>query len=375
MRGLRRGRCYSGPRMAENRNKDTADGSPTLAEQLEALSPSPNLAKLLEEINGNSTVGEILKQQETAAARISEQLRASSAAAEWVHSQDSAAARIREQLAASLNFEPAYQDALSAIAESVSKTTSELARAAEFSRASAGLAEAMRAAEQWRIQVPRFEFPALPELNFPVLTEIDWAATIQSMKSGVIRMADRGWTAPGWMMPREAAAMETATEAEIDAYFKENYLGDGPNQSQLQASSEQLLNSPALEQWRDLLSEVFDSMALGKYKICVPSLVSILEGFLAASLAKHASAPKRDIQVVVTLKRAKWHETGDFTAVFWISVVNFLTHLFASAPFDSPRPDFINRHWILHGRSATDWTETDALKLINALTTLEWLFD
>lgn len=56
-------------------------------------------------------------------------------------------------------------------------------------------------------------------------------------------------------------------------------------------------------------------------------------------------------------------------------MVNFLSHLFAHAPFDSPRPQFINRHWILHGRSATDWAATDALKLVNALTALEWLFE
>jgi hypothetical protein len=175
-------------------------------------------------------------------------------------------------------------------------------------------------------------------------------------------------------MPREAAGMETATDIEIDEYFVQNYLGDGPNQNQLQASSEQLLKSPAMDQWRELLSEVFDSMASGKYRICVPSLVSILEGFMASSLAKRANAPKRDIQPVVALKRTKWHEKGDFTAVFWISVVDFLSYLFAHAPFDFPRPDFINRHWIHHGRSATDWTATDALKLVNALTTLEWLF-
>lgn len=308
MRGLHCGRCYSGPRMTESNIKDAVGGPSTLSEQLEALSSSPKLARLLEEIHGSSAVGEMLKQQETAAARISEQLRAGSVIADWVKQQESAAARIREQLAASLNFQPASLDALAALAESVNKTTSELARAAEFSRASVELTEAIRSAEQWRIQLPTFDFPALPELNFPTLSEIDWSATIQSMKAGVIRMADRGWTAPAWMIPREAAEMETATDAEIDAYFVQNYLGDGPNQNQLQASSEQLLQSTAMEQWRDLLSEVFDSMASGKYRICVPSLVSILEGFLAAALAKHASAPKRDIQVVVRLKRAKWHE-------------------------------------------------------------------
>jgi hypothetical protein len=59
----------------------------------------------------------------------------------------------------------------------------------------------------------------------------------------------------------------------------------------------------------------------------------------------------------------------------WTSVVLFLDHLFASSDFQSASPAFINRHWILHGRSATEWTEVDVLKLVNALATLHWLFD
>jgi hypothetical protein len=159
--------------MRGNKIKDTASGPSTLSEQMEALSPSPKLAKLLEEITGNSAVATMLKQHETAAARISERLRANSAAAEWINGQESAVARIRKQLSASSSSQPAYLDALSAIAESVNKTMSELARAAEFSRAPSGLTEAMRAAEQWRTQIPTFDFPALPELNFLVPSEID----------------------------------------------------------------------------------------------------------------------------------------------------------------------------------------------------------
>ena len=57
-----------------------------------------------------------------------------------------------------------------------------------------------------------------------------------------------------------------------------------------------------------------------------------------------------------------------------LSAVTFLDHLFKPSDFEATRPTIINRHWILHGRSATDWTVADALKLVNALATLHWLF-
>jgi hypothetical protein len=72
-------------------------------------------------------------------------------------------------------------------------------------------------------------------------------------------------------------------------------------------------------------------------------------------------------------KKAKWHDEESFTGIMWLSAVTFLDHLFAHSDFECTTPQFINRHWILHGRSAAEWTATDALKLANALATLHWL--
>jgi hypothetical protein len=49
-------------------------------------------------------------------------------------------------------------------------------------------------------------------------------------------------------------------------------------------------------------------------------------------------------------------------------------HLFAFASFESTPPKFMNRHWILHGRLATEWTAIDAIKLLNALGTAKAMF-
>jgi hypothetical protein len=292
------------------------------------------------------------------------------AAHEFASLHSEAAERLAGQLQAVCAIPPEVQARMDELFRSMEQTQREIASAANFARARF---ERYLAFEP--IEVPHFEFPALPELRLPELPEIDWTATIQSMKCGVVRMADNGWTAPSWMIPREAGELGEVSDSEIDDYFLRNYLGDGPNEGQLKRTSERLLNSAGMEKWRDLLEEVFDCMGKGKHKVCVPSLVSVLEGFIAECLYKEVKSSRRDLSVSVALKRTKWHESGDFTGLFWASAVVFLDHLFAHADFESPRPTFINRHWILHGRSATDWTATDALKLVNALATLHWLFE
>jgi hypothetical protein len=99
-----------------------------------------------------------------------------------------------------------------------------------------------------------------------------------------------------------------------------------------------------------------------------------LEGFTIQSLIIRQKAAPRELKPHSSLKKTQWQDDPTFHGLLWMSVVTFLEKLFAYHPFDLPSPTFINRPWILHGRSATEWTAADALKLVNALATLEWLF-
>ncbi len=92
------------------------------------------------------------------------------------------------------------------------------------------------------------------------------------------------------------------------------------------------------------------------------------------SLQREKIINRKTIKVRTAVENASWHQQSDFIGVTWMSVVTFFEHLFANSDFDSTAPTFINRHWVLHGRSATDWTAADALKLVNSLATLIWFF-
>jgi hypothetical protein len=186
-------------------------------------------------------------------------------------------------------------------------------------------------------------------------------------------MADRGWTVAAWMSLPDIPALGEASDDEIDSFFVKSYLGSKGESGELKTLSNDLLTSNEISPWKGLLEEVFSCILEGHYKVCVPALVTVIEGFAAQCLYKQLNTSRRELKVAATLKKAKWHEEESFTGIIWLSVVTFLDHLFAHSDFESTTPQFINRHWILHGRSATEWTTTDALKLANALATLHWL--
>jgi hypothetical protein len=304
------------------------------------LSPTPEIARALESISALSSVTADLPGLRAAMAQLSEL----------------PSRYLKDQIDLGSIFEQAR---------------SQLASASEFARRSSTIANAHAAMEQFRI--PQFEFPIFPNLSFPKLPQIDWAATRKAHIDGVIRLADCGWTAPAWMSWPDISTLGNASESEIDDYFLRSYLGS--DDGELKSIFTTLLASSEMQRWKNLLEEVFDCIQRSKYRICIPALISILEGFTAESICRTQGTSRRETNVSITLKRAKWHEDDNLTGLLWMSVVVFLDHLFAHSDFESTTPSFINRHWILHGRSPTDWTASDALKLLNALATVHWLFD
>jgi hypothetical protein len=251
------------------------------------------------------------------------------------------------------------------------KAMAQITSASEFARASSSLTHKYAAMEQFKI--PPIEFPIFPNLTIPELPRIDWPATYKSHIAGVIRLADCGWTTPAWMGFPDINRLGKATEAEIDDYFIEAYLGS--QEGELEAISAHLMSSVEMGRWKNLLEEIFDCIKIAKYRICVPALISILEGFTAESICKALGTSRRDVNIAASLKRTRWHEDDNLKGLLWMSLVVFLDRLFAHSDFESTTPSFINRHWILHGRSPTDWTASDTLKLVNALATVHWLFE
>jgi hypothetical protein len=224
-----------------------------------------------------------------------------------------------------------------------------------------------------RINIPDFSFPVFPKLEIPAFPRIDWDEARRAHHDAAVRIADLGWTTPSWITLPDLRQLASASDEKVNAFFLNCYLHPEPNE--LKPIAEQLLQSPRMAQWRSMLEEVFACIGDGKYRVCVPALISTLEGFIAESLCQLNQSPRRRVNISAGVKGTKWHEVDDFTGLLWKSVVVFLANLFAASDFEGAPPRFINRHWILHGRAVTEWGATDALKLVNALATVHWLFE
>ena len=202
---------------------------------------------------------------------------------------------------------------------------------------------------------------------------IDWDAWSAKNEAAYLSLAEAGWTVVDWIALPELTEVASKTPFELDEYFTEGFMAnDAQNLDELEKD---LLKSTDLAKWHSLVDEIFASIRAGRHRVAIPSTLIIIEGFMAQSLVKVSLTTDKNRSPFKTLEGAGWHLEDTFDAVYWKSVVVFLRKLFAFSDFSQKPPEFINRHWILHGRQPVDWTLADALRLVNALNTLLYLFE
>lgn len=115
------------------------------------------------------------------------------------------------------------------------------------------------------------------------------------------------------------------------------------------------------------------SIRAGRYLVTIPAAIFIIEGYIADQLIKASLLPAT-VKSPVGKFLKKRHHHEDYEVFFWKSSTQFLENLFSNSDFAASEPTFINRHWILHGRSSVAWTQADALRLVNAIDTICDLF-
>ena len=227
-------------------------------------------------------------------------------------------------------------------------------------------------------------FAAIGELNLrfkpfldqtlPLLGKLvlDGPAILSDHEKSFLHMADCGWTLPDWIDLRELRTLHLKSPEELDRYFVEGFMANGAEN--LKELGNTLMETPGLSQWHPLINDIIASIEVGKHRVAIPAALTIMDGYLASALVKASLATPEVKSPFKVLKDAKWHEDDTFDAVFWKAGFRFLSRVFAPSDFSKQPPTSINRHWILHGRAPVDWTLSDALQLVNSLTTLEFLF-
>jgi hypothetical protein len=200
----------------------------------------------------------------------------------------------------------------------------------------------------------------------------DWVAVLNDHEKSFLYMADCGWTPPDWIGLSDLHALRLKSPEELDRYFVEGFMeNDAENLKEL---GNTLKKIPRLSQWHPMIDEIIMSIEKGWYLVAVPATLTVMDGYLASALVNASLAAPSVTSPFKVLHEAKWHEDDTFNAVFWKSGITFLSRVFANSDFSQQPPTFINRHWVLHGRASVGWTLSDALRLVNSLTMLDFLF-
>jgi len=174
-------------------------------------------------------------------------------------------------------------------------------------------------------------------------------------EEAIEKLALRGWSLPWHLSIGNASDLMDEDPDEIDAFF-EAYFEDGG----LEALRKDILGDKKLEKWKVLLDQCFKNYGSGDFQICIPSLISVLEG----SFDYLAFFDER--------RRKKFFEeriqaATSFQKLTWISLHRFCDVIFMSG--DSRRAtDYINRHKVMHGSDdPSRWKKVDCLRLFQAL--------
>jgi hypothetical protein len=191
-----------------------------------------------------------------------------------------------------------------------------------------------------------------------------WQESCLAQEPAAARLGEMGWTLPMWGPIHLLYRAAQHSREEVDEGFVAEYRRRWG--ARFRALSADLLGTPSLSRWHPIIDQCVWAHRRSRFLLVVPSLLAITEGVTAqmAGTLQVRSEPRANASRQVAQK-ASAHDR-----LVWVSLHAFLSRTFADSSFGSPAPPVLNRHWILHGRAASDWTEADSLRLFQALHTL-----
>jgi hypothetical protein len=215
------------------------------------------------------------------------------------------------------------------------------------------------------IEIHRQQMAMLAKQVKALVASLDYAASGVEADARVV--GERGWTIPTWGTIDLVRYLAQFGPDELDEGLLREYS------KRRSAREKELLlrlrTTEALLYWRPLLSECIDIYRKRKYRVVVPSLLPIIEGAVVSTLDLYSYRPglKR-----IATDQVRVRDPG-MMRVAWVSVEAFLNAVFANHDFSASRPTLLNRHWVLHGRDAPEWSRVECLRLFHALDTISVL--
>lgn len=205
--------------------------------------------------------------------------------------------------------------------------------------------------------------------------ELEGPAT-ETIKSGLIMIRDEykaivdssgnnGWSIPMSIKFNKLEALRGKEKnAEVfDAFFIKYY-----EDKNFELLVKHVNNSRINEVQKGLFNDCVEVYKSGKNLLCINGLMPILEGVLS----QFGEDPK-DIRMMKICRDnmdKTENESKLINHLVWVSCYSFVSKLYEKSDFTSDEPTILNRHWILHGRTNSEWKPEDCLRLFNAIYTI-----
>ncbi|MDN4607362.1 hypothetical protein [Sporosarcina highlanderae] len=204
-----------------------------------------------------------------------------------------------------------------------------------------------------------------PKIEFPEF-EIDW----ERIESLIKYNSSHGWTLSGEMdtnfyLDQALLGLE---QVMIDALFFKYFESDSKKNYY---STKSTIIGEIDKQWKSVLIDCFELYEQDKYRVIIPMLISIIEGQVSGI----AKSPEVGTRLLRVWRKQITSQEERMMIIVSYSLNEFLaSKIFVRREFHEERGTTINRNWVLHGRDNPEyWTRVDALKLINVISTLQYI--
>ncbi|MFF2414786.1 hypothetical protein [Bacillus safensis] len=232
------------------------------------------------------------------------------------------------------------------------------------------LAQQIKKMDKISVQEALDTISAVPNnFNISKLPKIDLSNYNERLERITRHNANLGWTLTK-EMPLKLYLSDkylTMKPDELDQIFVSFYEDNNYQQFKILMN---VLKNGLSEKWKDLFDQTLELYLKGKFKITIPALISVIEGELSIILRSEKYGRR-----LLNEFEDKLDDNIRFLTISSFSAYYFFDeHLFKTHDFTDVRLPLLNRNWILHGRDdPSDWKREDALKLLNALSTLQFI--
>lgn len=190
---------------------------------------------------------------------------------------------------------------------------------------------------------------------------------IAILESQMPKLANFGWTIDGhWDFFMIDKVLQFNNKQQLDQFlYKEYYACE--DKQEVKRLSKAILKYESLSLWKPLIEECNKAYQHGMYRICIPSLISVIEGIVGKKIND-----KKTIGLEALSKKLKEEinklPSHSVRRLCVISIKCWYDKVFELIKFSSERSLVINRNWIMHGRDDCNlWKEIDAIRLYSTI--------